>query len=1303
MSHSSSFALITLLAAASVLSSCGNGPSGTKAADNGDALTLTRGIGVYPGNPGEYFGPTAVADKESSGYRNLALHREVHHSSSYDYNLTGHLITDGIIAESRPYYIDVVSQNGSIEKRSRERIFDDNTTAVTIEGGEDAFLRIDLHNRAITVDDASRIDLSGTLECDLNNDIGYAIIVEGSDNGKDWYTFKEFRGKDLPGKQRWGEAPGGGSQDVTVAAGLGLATTQVTEQMQAVRRAISSRTFAYSIPIPKSIAKDKEFSSIRIRLQSKVVREWSFQEINFINEKNIPKGKDAIKVADTIGEGARPSADTHKEPGEISLLPCYDFVSAWMPQERENQWVSVNLGEKSTFDKIVLHWIEKPLPGGTIEVSDDGKAWNKIADLASATSTVEAVSPSAAKENSSGELFTSSKETFEIKGEGRFVRIGGLSSSEGNSIILSEMEVYGNGGVDIVPSPQPKANGNRLYLSGGNWRLQKAGEVVSGEGKVVPGEEISKEGFLKGNEGNWIVATVPATVASSYFNIGAIPDQRYDDDQLQISESFFMDDFWYRDEFTIPEEFRGKELTLNFDGINWKADVFLNGASLGRIDGAFIRGRFDITDKVRPGTNTLAVKIHKNDNPGIIKEQTRITADVNGGVLGGDNPTMHCTVGWDWIPTVRGRNIGIWNDVWIGAYDGGVSIDDVFIDTDIPLPSTEYATLSPTVTLTNHSAEDKTANITILYGKENKDGNYGEGAVEMTGSALIKANSTMDIALSPTRIEHPNLWWPNGYGDPYLYDVKVAASIDGKISDAKSLKSGIREMSYTTNGGILDMYVNGRRLIGNGGNWGFPEIGLNYRAREYETAVAYHADMGYTMIRDWVGQTGDEEFYEACDRHGITVWQDFWLANPYDGPDPQNNSMFLANAEDYVRKIRNHPSIALYCGRNEGYPPKLLDEGLRNIVSTLHPGLYYIPHSATDMVSGNGPYRALPVEDYFSAERGKDRFHSERGMPNVMTYESIQLMLREENQWPQTSVWGIHDYTLENAQSCQTFNEMIEKAFGEPKDLKQFSQYAQWINYNGYRAMYESRSWNRKGLLIWMSHSCWPSMVWQTYDYFFEPTAAYFGVKKGSAPIRIQFNPISKNIEVVNNNAGMQTGLTAIVQILGHDGSAVFEERETLDSREDTTTPILEGKFDIENILKNAEGKITEVYFIKLKLEKEGRTVADNFYWESTDEGNFKQLLTLPKVKLGLKSTLAKEDGIYRMSVKVKNTGKTPALMIRLKAQGKNTGERILPAIYEDNYFSLMGGEEKEITITMKEEDCRGEVPVLEVEGFNIK
>jgi len=251
--------------------------------------------------------------------------------------------------------------------------------------------------------------------------------------------------------------------------------------------------------------------------------------------------------------------------------------------------------------------------------------------------------------------------------------------------------------------------------------------------------------------------------------------------------------------------------------------------------------------------------------------------------------------------------------------------------------------------------------------------------------------------------------------------------------------------------------------------------------------------------------------------------------------------------------------------------------------------------------------------------------------------------------------------------------------------------------------MYESRSWNRKGLLIWMSHSCWPSMVWQTYDYFFEPTAAYFGVKKGSAPIRIQFNPISKNIEVVNNNAGMQTGLTAIVQILGHDGSAIFEERETLDSREDTTTPILEGKFDIENILKDSQGKITEVYFIKLKLEKEGKTVADNFYWESTDEGNFKQLLTLPKVKLGLKSTLAKEDGIYRMSVKVKNTGKTPALMIRLKAQGKNTGERILPAIYEDNYFSLMGGEEKEITITMKEEDCRGEVPVLEVEGFNIK
>ena len=1191
------------------------------------ADTFTRGIGVYPGNPAEFYGP--VMETGDDSYRNLALLRAVRHSSSFDYNLTGQLITDGILSDISPYWIEMATDKGPVAKREREKVFDDNATSFSVEGGKDAFLTLLLHDGRI---DAARLELTGSALCEPENGSGYDIVIEATEDGNDWVLLQEFKGSDLPGMPRMARnrtPAGGGSQNVTVAAGLGgnanarpASSPQMTPEMEArMRRMMNSRTFQYSTPLPAG----NKFTAYRIRMDAPVVSEWTFQEMNFL-----------------------------KNGKEIKILPSFDFCSAWMPEETTGQWVCIDLGAPARFDRIKLFWIEKPMRGA-IETSDDAIVWKKIADLPDDGNLTDDITVSAG---------------------GRYVRLAGLDARQESRIILSEMEVWGRGGVVPVPAPQAEPEGNRLYLSGGNWRIERA------SGVDADGETLSTERF---SPDRWAVATVPATVAGSYYNIGAIPDIRYDDDQLQISESFFNSDFWYRDEFDLPASFAGRELTLNFDGINWKADVWFNGSCLGRIEGAFTRGSFDITALAKPGANVLAVKIYRNDNPGIVKEQNRITADTNGGVLGADNPTMHSTIGWDWIPTVRGRNIGIWNDVWIGAYDGGISIDDVYVGTDLPLPSTDYADLLPVVTLTNHSSAEKTADIRLSY-----------GGLDIWGAATLSAGETRDVELTPARLGSPRLWWPNGYGEQYLYDVETTVSVDGRVSDTKRFRSGVREMSYTTDGGVLDIWVNGRRLIGNGGNWGYPEINLNYRAREYDIAVAYHADMNCTMIRNWVGQTGDEEFYEACDRHGIMVWQDFWLANPSDGPNPDDEDMFMANAEDYVRKIRRHPSIALYVGRNEGNPPESLDKRLNQLVARLHPGMYYIPHSSAGMVSGNGPYRALPAEEYFNAERGRDRLHSERGMPNVMTYESMVRMLRPENRWPQTSVWGMHDYTLENAQSCATFNAMVESAFGEAEDLRQFTQWAQWINYNGYRAMFESRSWNRKGLLIWMSHSCWPSMVWQTYDYYFEPTAAYFGVKKASAPIRIQWNPVSRNVEVVNNNASDLTGLRAEAAIVSFDGRTLFGTSAELDSREDTTVPV----FPLSP--EDVDG-LTDTYFIKLNLTRNGEPVADNFYWEGRESGNWKQLLDLPQAKTSLSCKTIREDGTCRMTATVRNEGRTPALMIRLWVHGRESGDSILPVFYQDNWFSLLPGEEKTVEIRFNAEDTRGEIPSLRMDGFNVK
>jgi hypothetical protein len=550
-------------------------------------------------------------------------------------------------------------------------------------------------------------------------------------------------------------------------------------------------------------------------------------------------------------------------------------------------------------------------------------------------------------------------------------------------------------------------------------------------------------------------------------------------------------------------------------------------------------------------------------------------------------------------------------------------------------------------------------------------------------------------------IENPRLWWPNGYGEQNLYDSGFVFEIDGRVSDEISFKTGIRQVDTDEEGGVLHIYVNGRRFIGRGGNWGFSENNLNYRGREYDIAVAYHADMNFTIMRNWVGQTGDVELYEACDRHGIMVWQDFWLANPADGPDPDDSEMFLANAQDYLRQHRSHPSLVIYCGRNEGFPPKEIDEGLRSIVKEYHPGLHYISSSADGCVSGHGPYRALTPKEYFTYPTGNDRFHSERGMPAVMTYESMLRTYSPDALWPQNKQWGQHDFTLSGAQAGETFNKLIADGYGEPQSAEEFARLGQFINYDGYRAMFESRSLNRKGLLLWMSHPAWPSMTWQTYDWYFEPTAAYFGCKKASEPIHIQWNPSDDSIEVVNYSGGYESNMTANARIINLDGSTVWEESITFDCSEDSTTKCIYLEFP---------EALDDVHFIKLNLTDVNETViSDNFYIRGKEYGNHQDLKKLGKAWVKTSFEYEKSSDAssihgseWRGTVRLENRSKVPAVMLRLNVVGRQDGDQILPMFYEDNYFSLMPGEKKTVSLRWYDADSRGNSPKVLVTGYNL-
>ena len=925
----------------------------------------------------------------------------------------------------------------------------------------------------------------------------------------------------------------------------------------------------------------------------------------------------------------------------VEVMTSQQFCSMWVSDGGGEQWLYTDLGESLPIEKIHLDWFLAPKKG-MIQVSDDARSWTKVADI---------------------------NNPSDVKTKARFVRLLMQEPGEAGCYALREMEVLSKKKTVYVPHTIAGMRKGRFELSGGNWQLQRASEVDD------KGEKIASSNF---DSQNWIPATVPGTVLTSYINIGAIPNPNYADDVDQISESFFRSNFWYRNEFDMSVEPEGQQW-LNFDGINWKANVFLNGQKLGRIDGAFMRGKFNVTGLLKKGKNYLAVEVICNQHFGAVKEKDENTTQFNGGILGADNPTFHATIGWDWITTVRGREVGIWNEVYLTS-TGVASVSDPYVKTELSADK-KTVSVSPSVFVRNTDNQPVTGTLCGWIGD-----------VKFEKPVTLPANSEQEIQFCPKQFpqltsQDFQLWWPNGYGEPTLYEAGFTFTPESGKASTVNYQAGLREMKFVDAKDSLRMYINGRRFIPLGGNWGFDEHNLLYRSREYDITVGYHKDMNCTMIRNWVGQIGDESFYEACDRHGIMIWQDFWLANPADGPDPYDDMLFLSNAEDYLRRMRSHASIGIYCGRNEGYPPETIDRKLREYVRTLSPGMDFISSSADDGVSGHGPYWALPMKEYFSRQSGK--IHTERGMPNVMNIESLSRTLSSDALWPQSVQWGQHDYTLLGAQRAREFNGLVKEGLGEAQSAEEFTRWAQLINYNGYRGMYESTSKSRAGLLIWMSHACWPSMVWQTYDYYFEPTAAYFGVKKACEPLHIQYNALTDSIEVVNHSAGNVMGITAIVTVFDLNGKKVSQQKAKINSGEDSTLAWLK----LSVFQPSAP---SDVWFLRLQLLGKNGIVSENLYIVGREENNYRALNTLPKPQL---QRTMKVSGTKAV-VTVKNEGKTPAPFLRVNLKGAD-GEQILPVIYSDNYFTLMPGEQKTVTISWKPEDTRGQEPQIEITSLN--
>lgn len=902
-----------------------------------------------------------------------------------------------------------------------------------------------------------------------------------------------------------------------------------------------------------------------------------------------------------------------------------------------------------------------------------------------------------------------------------------------------------------VPVEQPV----RVPKQAETARLEKVSDT---EYEIVSGWELLEDWKVIGSmesplaEGidtdEWYNASVPGTVLTSLVKSGVYPDPYWGVNNISIPDTLSRMDWWYRVEFEAPRTSAG-QTRLVFDGINYRAEVWLNGQRLGNINGAFVRGVFDVTSIIKEeGKNVLAVKIFPPNNPGIPHEQNPYMYGRNGGILCVDGPTFISSEGWDWVPGIRDRNIGIWQPVKLD-YTGDVLLGDSQIITDLDLPDTTRAGLVLKTSMTNKSASDVSAELSF----DVADVHFAKTFPVKAGETVPAEFSYRDIA--EMTMNDPALWWPNGYGEQNLYTATVSVKVDGKVSDVRKVRFGVRELEYEfkiveKNGephyvnfnpvaayrdgepvfnmlkrkkveekegvfaprlycdlphpGIepieekatspyIVVKVNGVKIFCRGGNWGMDDAMKNVSREHLEPYLKLHKEQNFNMIRNWTGESTETALYDLCDEYGILVFNDFWLSTEGYNIPAVDHRLFMKNVNEVLLRHRNHPSIAIWSPRNEGFAPDGLEQEISKSIASLDGTRHYIGSSIRLNTTMSGPWTPEMPLTYYNPDINRG-FNSEIGAPCVPTPESMRKMMAEEDIWPISDVWSYHSWLNGGWLRFGSWEDMVADQYGESDSFEDFSMKSQIFGFDVYRAIFEaanSKLWNNTtGVLLWMSHPAWPSMAYQTYTWDYETPGPYFGSKAACIPLHVQMKLNDRTVQIINHTADSYDGLSVTATVYDISGKKISSVSEKFDVPASTAV----GCFVAEQ-----KDSYPDVYMLRLELkDAKGGLLDRNDYWlNGKNADNFRAFNGLGKVGVKMVSCKEVSEGVYELGVR--NDGKVPAIGVKFNVTDPATGASVLPAYFSDGYFTMLPKEKKTVRV---EVPAGTAVSLISVDGYNV-
>ena len=855
-----------------------------------------------------------------------------------------------------------------------------------------------------------------------------------------------------------------------------------------------------------------------------------------------------------------------------------------------------------------------------------------------------------------------------------------------------------------------------------NWRIQSSADISS------DAATISKPGF---STRGWYPATLPSTVLSALvedkiypdpyigMNLRSIPGTSYpifeDFSNIQMPPSSpFRHSWWFRTEFKLPAEYKGKTIWLGFDGINYRANVWMNGVKVTTSEemaGTWRLFQFNVTSAAKPGdTNALAIEVFP------------------------PQPRDLAITLVDWAPMPPDKEMGVWRDVRIAA-TGPVSMRFPAVLTRLNLPATEQAELTVRAELTNSTDRAVEG---ILKGRiEN---------LSVEQPIRLQPKETQTVEFSPEKfnqlkLPNPRLWWPAQLGKQELYPLDLSVEVEGQVSDSAHILFGIRQItSKLDDKGHRLFQINGKNILIRGAGYSFDML-LRSSPERQQAELNYVRDLNLNAVR-MEGKIENDHFFDLADQLGILVLPGWCCCDQWENwPDWDQETERIAGASlrDQLRRLERHPSvIAWLYGSDFAPPPKVENLYLRIMQEEQWPNPAISSAGARTTAVGpsgvkmTGPYEYVAPSFWYLDKRhgGAFGFNTETSPgPAIPPIESLRRMLPADHLWPIDSVWEYHAGGM--SRTLNVFTEALNKRYGSSSSADEYSMKAQVQAYEAHRAMMEAYGRNKytsTGIIQWMLNNAWPGMIWHLYDWYLRPSGSYFGVKKACEPLHVQYSYDDRSIVVVNSYYQPFADLKVTAKVYNVDMTEKFSKQTQVSVADDSSTRV----FTLPPI-----SGLTSTYFVSLALESDGQIVSKNFYWLSTREetldwsreeqdtsgqydistwtptkefADYTALDSLPKIDLEASAQTKATGDESSTIVTIHNPSRTLAFAVRLKVNRASDhrvnregpeDDEILPVLWQDNYFSLLPGETRQI-IAIYQTDKKHAPPEVEVQGWNV-